>query len=125
METNPVDLGSAAKPEPVETKTEDIADVAADIVKETKPKKAKAPKAEKKAKAPKAEKVAKAAKVVKAPKAEKTKKVTRESKAGHKAQGQVSMGCWKALMAYSKAEELKPAEIVRIAVEKLLKYKDE
>ena len=37
METNPVDLGSAAKPEPVETKTEDIADVAADIVKESYP----------------------------------------------------------------------------------------
>ena len=64
-------------------------------------------------------KTAKTAKSTKAPKAKGTRKA-RASNPGHKAQGQVSMEVWKALVKYAKENGLKEAGVVTRAVHKLL-----
>jgi hypothetical protein len=117
METNPgtapVDLGTVAKPEKA-----DLTDVAVDIAKDEKKAMTKKPakKATKKI-------AAKPAKKVAAKKAAKPEKKARKSKAGHKAQGQVSMECFKLLQARAKKDGIREAEVVRLAVEKFLGYK--
>ena len=121
METNPgtapVDLGTVAKPEKA-----DLTDVAVDIAKDEKKAMTKKP-AKKKTAKKVAKKVAKPAKKVAAKKAAKPEKKARKSKAGHKAQGQVSMECFKLLQARAKKDGIREAEVVRLAVEKFLGYK--
>ena len=71
---------------------------------------------------PKPAKKKTAAKKTPAKKAKGEKK-TKASKAGHKAQGQVSMDCWKMLVARAKADDCREAEVVRRAVEKFVGFK--